>query len=172
VDKILGSRKDSFLAPRRPFLTSRYIFNAYGSRAIDSTLFCSRICAGSSSKATESNVVTTFDVAKPFRSGQAQPMYRNTGQSCRIAFSPVFWLPMEISVADTAPNMIMSSVWYSRHECETTIGFRIFQKISLTNTGQNVAAGPVFHNARTIYWQRFALAGARSWGRGSDFKMV
>ena len=117
-----GISKGFVLRDRRPFLTSRYIFNAYGSRAIDSTLFCSRICAGSSSKATESNVVTTFDVAKPFRSGQAQPMYRNTGQSCRIAFSPVFWLPMEISVADTAPNMIMSSVWYSRHECETTIG--------------------------------------------------
>ena len=43
-----------------------YVFNAYGSRAIDSALFYNSISRGSSSKDIGSNVVTTFDVVKPF----------------------------------------------------------------------------------------------------------
>ena len=66
VDNILGSRKYSFSAPRRPFRMTGYVFNAYGSRAIDSALFYNSISRGSSSKDIESNVVTTFDVVKPF----------------------------------------------------------------------------------------------------------
>ena len=56
VDNILDSGKDSFSAPSRPFRMTGYVFNAYGSRAIDSALICNSISRGSS----------TFDVAKPF----------------------------------------------------------------------------------------------------------
>ena len=43
-----------------------HVFNAYGSRVIDSALFCNSISRGSPSKVIERNVVTTFGVAKAF----------------------------------------------------------------------------------------------------------
>ena len=62
ADQILLWEQRAFSALRAPFWTSRYIFNAYSSRAIDSALFYNDMVEYWPPKVIESNVVIIYVV--------------------------------------------------------------------------------------------------------------